>query len=93
MASCYSYLLAADSLTFSGCFTLAPGLTIPAEIAKLGWTSKWDFSDLSIQLCVNHCLQNSKAYAGVETVSLIEAKSKVFIVYPACLTVEAILLY
>lgn len=57
------------SLSYAGCFTLAPSVTVPTDVVQLGWSDKWEVRDLSIQFCVSHCIQKSQKYAGVVSVS------------------------
>lgn len=59
-----------QALTFSGCFTLPPGFSNPNDVTKLGWGERWDFEQLSLQFCVNHCTNKQKKYAAVMTVRI-----------------------
>ena len=68
MTPCYT-ILGTKGLSYAGCYTLAPGISTPFDVIKLGWTNKWEQKDSNVQFCVNHCAHKQLKYAGVVKVS------------------------
>ena len=58
------------SLTYSGCFTLQPGVTTPKDIVALGWINMKVATQDGGSTCIKECVRRFQKYAAVEIVSI-----------------------